>query len=75
MTGPSNSGLILKSGSLTASHSPERLKMTPSPSRPRSRTPTISKVQGFTSQDGYFPLYIGKNSNKLQEQLQQQREM
>ncbi|KAI3320048.1 hypothetical protein HD806DRAFT_507570 [Xylariaceae sp. AK1471] len=65
MTGPSGSRLISKSGSQTASHSPERLKMTSSPSQSRSRTPTISKHQGFTYQDGYFPLYVGRNSKKL----------
>ncbi|KAI1177483.1 hypothetical protein F4777DRAFT_542253 [Nemania sp. FL0916] len=51
------------------SRSPESAGLTPSPNRSGTRTPTIhiKPPQGFTKadQDGYFPIYEGKNMKKI----------
>ncbi|KAI1333081.1 hypothetical protein F5Y16DRAFT_2607 [Xylariaceae sp. FL0255] len=61
-------GLFTKSKSINGSYSPEStMKTTSSPSRSRSRTPTINRTHAFTKvdQDEYFPPYDGKPLRKI----------
>ncbi|KAI0470189.1 hypothetical protein F4859DRAFT_485945 [Xylaria cf. heliscus] len=55
LSGPTGSGILVKSSSGTASHSPERAKLTPSLSRSGSRTPM---PQGLTKA-GYNEYFTG----------------
>ncbi|KAI8635213.1 hypothetical protein F5Y19DRAFT_4427 [Xylariaceae sp. FL1651] len=67
MTGTSGLGLYTKMGRTVGPYNAEGLKMTSSPDRSRSRTPTISKSQNLArfEHHEYFPLYDGENSKKL----------
>ncbi|KAI1304558.1 hypothetical protein F5Y03DRAFT_173522 [Xylaria venustula] len=66
LSGPTGSGILARSGIMTGVHISEASRRSSSPSRSNSRTPTINRHQGLTKvdQDGYFPLYDGRNMKK-----------
>lgn len=67
LSGSAVPGLLPKRGFVTASHSPERSRLAPSPNRSALRAPAINKPQGLTKadQDDYFHIYDAKNTKKF----------
>ncbi|GAP86864.1 hypothetical protein SAMD00023353_2400010 [Rosellinia necatrix] len=68
LAGPASARAITRSGSVTGAHSPERTKRPLSSGRSSaSRMLGSNMPQGLTKadEDGYFPLYGGKNTKKL----------
>ncbi|KAI0482859.1 hypothetical protein GGR56DRAFT_211113 [Xylariaceae sp. FL0804] len=63
----SQSGSALLAGTRATSRSPERLRMTSSPTSSRSRTPTNTRPPGFTKlgYEGYFQFPEGKVLKKV----------
>ncbi|KAI0972681.1 hypothetical protein F4678DRAFT_48228 [Xylaria arbuscula] len=68
LSGPTGSGILARPGNImTGPHNSEASRRSSSPSRSNSRTPTINKHQGLTKvdQDGYFPVYDGRNMRRF----------